>query len=189
MKILKFFGVAATIILLFLWYVYFLKTEDLFLKEGYFTKEKAFKVWESKNNIQYNQLIEPKDKHLLILAGYEKIHILRFQKNVFLWSEPSIDTIDKESIKHIKNQKTKYSISFVVCTATVVTTNPNISKVKIGKNDAELLPIKPFISTAKGMKLWYFNLYPDALDCQGPSGQTYTFYDSKGKVVNTIIDD
>ncbi|WP_066073361.1 hypothetical protein [Neobacillus soli] len=180
---------------LLFWFIYFLKTGDLFFKDGYFTKERAYQAWLSDNRepeltrelLENVKKIEPADNRLLYLADENKIYQLRFRKEFFLWTSPSVYRIDNETIKKMNENDMEYHF-YYNCVATVITKTPDISKVKIGKNKAEVLPLAPYLKDAKDLKLWYFNLEPDASDCQGPSGQTFTFYDNSGKVIKKIAD-
>jgi hypothetical protein len=183
--------IAILVVFLVLWFYYFLKTDDLFFKDAYFTKERAYHAWLSDSKqpgltsefLQNAKKIKTDDERLLILAGENQIYQLRFQKEFFLWMWPSVERIDNEQIKRIN----EFDFSFN-CVATVVTKSPKIDKVKIGKNDAELLPLRPYFKEAKDLKFWFLNTQPDAFDCQGPSGETFTFYDNSGKIIKKIED-
>jgi hypothetical protein len=187
--------ISILIAFLLIWFIYFLKTGDLFFKEGYFTKERAYQAWLSdtrqtglsKEFLENAKKIEPDDKNLLILAGENKIYELRFQKEFFLWTGPSIFSIDNDNIKKMNEKQIDYDLSFN-CVATAITNNSDIVKVKIGKTKAEMLPLAPYFKGAKEMKLWFLNIQPDAFDCQGPSGQTFTFYDNSDKVIKKVVD-
>jgi hypothetical protein len=180
---------------LLLWYIYFLKTGDLFFKEGYFTKERAYQAWLSdskedgltKEFLANAKKIEPDDKQLLILAGENNVYQLRFRKEFFLWMSPSVYQIDNETIKKMNEKNSEYYLSSN-CVATVITKNPDIVNGKIGKTDTEMLSLAPYFQEAKEVKLWFLNIKPYAYDCQGPSGQTFTFYDQSGKVIKKIED-
>ncbi|OIK16254.1 hypothetical protein BIV60_05630 [Bacillus sp. MUM 116] len=180
---------------LLFWFIYFLKTGDLFFKDSYFTKERAYQAWVNDNRqtgltkefLENAKKIEPTDKQLLILAGKNKIYQLRFPKEFFLWRYPSVYRIDNESLKIMKENDIEYDLSFN-CVATAITKNPNIIKVKIGEKEAHLLSLAPYFNEAKNLKMWFLNIQPDAWDCQGPSGKTYTFYNNSGKVIKKIED-
>ncbi|MFF2449467.1 hypothetical protein ACFVSW_20715 [Neobacillus sp. NPDC058068] len=187
--------ISVLVVFLVFWLIYFLKTDDLFFKDAYFTKERAYQAWLSDSKqpgltsefLQNAKKIKTNDERLLIIAGENQIYQLRFQKEFFLWKLPSVDSIDNETIKHINEFDSEYYFSFN-CVATVTTKSPKIDKVKIGKNDAELLPLGPYFKEAKDLKFWFYNTAPDAFDCQGPSGETFTFYDNNGKVIKKVDD-
>ncbi|ETI70801.1 hypothetical protein [Neobacillus vireti] len=187
--------IAILVVFLVFWLIYFLKTDDLFFKDAYFTKERAYQAWASNTKhsgmtsdfLKNAKKIETGDERVLMLAGENQIYQLRFQKDFFLWMLPSVDGIDNETIKHINEFDSEYYFSFN-CVATVTTKSPKIDKVKIGKNDAELLPLGPYFKDAKDLNFWFYNTQPDAFDCQGPSGETFTFYDNNGKVITKVID-
>ncbi|MFJ5714405.1 hypothetical protein [Neobacillus sp. NPDC093127] len=172
-----------------------MKTDDLFFKDAYFTKERAIQAWMNddrhtgltKEFLENAKRVKTDDERLLILAGENKIYQLRFQKEFFLWMLPSVDWIDNEKLKDINEFDSEFYFSYN-CVATVITKSPKIDKVKIGKNDAELLPLGPYFKEAKDLKFWFYNTAPDAFDCQGPSGETFTFYDNSGRVIKKIED-
>ncbi|WHY87260.1 hypothetical protein QNH39_05220 [Neobacillus novalis] len=187
--------ISILVVFLIFWFLYFLKTGDLFFSESFFTKERAYQAWAS--NTKYSGMtsdflknakkIETDDERLLILAGENQIYQLRFRKDFFLWTFPSIYSIDSDDIKRINEKQLDYDLSFN-CVETAITNNSDIVKVKIGKSDAELLPLGSYFKEAKDLKFWFYNTQPDAFDCQGPSGETFTFYDNSGKVIKKIED-
>ncbi|MGG4506560.1 hypothetical protein ABEP00_09265 [Heyndrickxia sporothermodurans] len=194
MKLIRVF-IFILIVFLLVWFIYFLKTGDLFLKDSYFTKERAYQAWVNENRrtelstefLKNAKKIEPTDKQLLILAGENKIYQLRFWKEFFLWRGPSVYRIDNDDLKNMKEKDIEYDLHFN-CVATAITENPNITKVKIGKTEADLLPLTPYFKEAKNLKMWFLNIQPDALDCQGPSGKTFIFYEKNGEVIKKIED-
>lgn len=172
-----------------------MKTDDLFFQHSYLTKDHAYQAWVTnggarglnKEFLAKANKIVPGDNNLLILAGKTKIYLLRFHKELFLWQDPSVFVIDGETIKGVRDNRQAYSISYN-CVATAIINNPNIHKVIIGEQYAEMLPLSSYFKQAKNMKLWYLNLAPNALDCQGPSGKTYSFYNQAGENITKYDD-